>query len=263
MNDVQLLYDNPLFSVLPLEEQLFISEKLKQYSLTFQQARYLIEQAADLRLWQETPISMLWNDSVSSNLHGKQRNKAIIDNIKTHIDALRSQPTDYKTFSIPPGITPTKDISVIPDSSDITLIGRCPCPISGEITRCCNLTTLDAVQQCAFACSYCSIQSFYHSQEVRVCGDLAKRLDALDMDESVWHIGTGQSSDSLLLGDDWGTLSAIAGFAKAHPEKIIELKTKSMRTDWIDSVKLPRNVFATWSLYARSSIDNEEHLAAS
>ena len=263
MNDVQLLYDNPLFSVLPLEEQLFISEKLKQYSLTFQQARYLIEQAADLRLWQETPISMLWNDSVSSNLHGKQRNKAIIDNIKTHIDALRSQPTDYKTFSIPPDITPTKDISVIPDSSDITLIGRCPCPISGEITRCCNLTTLDAVQQCAFACSYCSIQSFYHSQEVRVCGDLAKRLDALDMDESVWHIGTGQSSDSLLLGDDWGTLSAIAGFAKAHPEKIIELKTKSMRTDWIDSVKLPRNVFATWSLNARSIIDNEEHLAAS
>ena len=50
MKDVQLLYDNPLFSVLPLEEQLFISEKLKRYSLTFQQARYLIEQAADLRL---------------------------------------------------------------------------------------------------------------------------------------------------------------------------------------------------------------------
>ena len=82
------------------------------------------------------------------------------------------------------------------------------------------------------------------------------------LEKGTWHIGTGQSSDSLLLGDDYGTLTALKAFAQKHPDVVIELKTKSARTDWIQ-MDLPRNMVATWSLNAGTPAQKEEHLAAS
>lgn len=146
--------------------------------------------------------------------------------------------------------------------SSETIMGRCPCPAEGELTRCCNLKTLDAVQQCAFGCSYCSIQSFYNSHEIRVVQNLKQRLEALELDESTWHLGTGQSSDSLLWGDDYGTLEALAVLARRYPDLIIELKTKSRRTDWLE-LDLPANIVATWSLNAPTIIEKEEHFTPS
>lgn len=128
-------------------------------------------------------------------------------------------------------------------------------------TRCCNLKTLDAVQGCAFGCSYCAVQSFYHQGEIRFVDNLAQRLSDIDLSEDIWHIGTGQSSDSLLWGNDYGTLDALKILARRYPEKIIELKTKSARTDWI-SEDWPRNIIATWSLNAEVIQRKEEHLTA-
>ncbi len=82
------------------------------------------------------------------------------------------------------------------------------------------------------------------------------------LEPGTWHIGTGQSSDSLLLGDDYGTLTALKGFARKHPEIVLELKTKSSRTDWI-SDDIPRNIVSTWSVNAETPALKEEHLAAS
>ena len=81
------------------------------------------------------------------------------------------------------------------------------------------------------------------------------------LEEGTWHIGTGQSSDSLLLGDDYGTLSALKDFAKSHPDVVVELKTKSARTDWIKS-DIPRNIISTWSVNAETPAMKEEHLTA-
>jgi spore photoproduct lyase len=78
----------------------------------------------------------------------------------------------------------------------------------------------------------------------------------------VWHIGTGQSSDSLAWGDDHGTLAALRILARRYPEKVIELKTKSARTDWITD-DWPRNIIATWSLNAPVIQQAEEHFTAS
>ncbi len=73
------------------------------------------------------------------------------------------------------------------------------------------LLTLDAVRQCGFGCSYCSIQSFYDQQRIYFYSDLPRRLEDLSRSlnrDQLYHIGTGQSSDSLMFGNRHGVLEA-------------------------------------------------------
>ena len=229
--------------------------------LSFQQRRMLKEQAQDLALWQipGKSIEALWPTEYDRT--NKNEIRRIFNAFMRQMDEIRHTPVDYGTFN------PDYDFSgsgtrintdfLSPDR----IMGKCPCPRDGEQTRCCNLKTLDAVQQCAFACAYCSIQSFYSQNEIRVLSDLKQHLEGMRLEEGTWHIGTGQSSDSLLLGDDYGTLSALASFARLHPDVVVELKTKSARTDWI-KMDLPQNIVSTWSLNAKTPALKEEHLAA-
>lgn len=252
----------PVFAALDDEDQKFIARRHEECRFSFQQLRQLVDTAADLRQWREGPLSAWWRPEVAGKASGKARTKLLVNDLLDRVAELRRKPTCYEDFT-PPEILPDKLQTIIDDSDDIQLLGRCPCPVEGEKTRCCNLKTLDAVQQCGFACAYCSIQSFYHRHEIRFVGDLEKRLEQLKLEPGTWHIGTGQSSDSLLWGDDHGTLTALAKFADKHPDVVVELKTKSARTDWMKTVALPRNIVSTWSLNARTIIDKEEHLTAS
>ena len=231
--------------------------------LSFQQRRILKEQAQDLALWgldgKMSDIRKLWPENYDRT--SKNDIRRIYSRIIAGMNEIRSEPIDYSSFR------PQYDFrgrapDIITDFiSPQTIIGRCPCPRDGELTRCCNLKTLDAVQQCAYACAYCSIQSFYSQNEVRILSNLEKHLENITLDKDTWHIGTGQSSDSLLLGDDYGTLSALKTFAKKHPDVVVELKTKSARTDWIKD-DIPANIIFTWSLNAKTPAEKEEHLTA-
>lgn len=252
----------PIFASLPDTEKKFLIDIHRIHRFTYQQSRLLVEQAADLVLWKEAPLSQIWDENTGRHLQGKVRTKAIFDHAFAYVLRLRKSETDYTDFT-PPDILPTKPRQIVESQMEETILGRCPCPVSGEKTRCCNLKTLDVVKQCAFACSYCSIQSFYHSNQVVFMKNLHERLDALELDAETWHIGTGQASDSLMWGNDNGILTALAGFARKHPQMALELKTKSARTDWLETIELPKNVLATWSLNAPTIIDKEEHLCAS
>ncbi|MCQ2412045.1 MAG: DNA photolyase [Sphaerochaetaceae bacterium] len=231
--------------------------------LSFQQRRMLKEQAQDLVLWgldgKDHDIQSLWPAEYDKT--SKNEVRKIYSQVMAHIDALRHTEVDYSTFH-PTFDFKEKGANIVKDFlAPEKIMGKCPCPRDGEQTRCCNLKTLDAVQQCAFACAYCSIQSFYSSNEVRIVSDLKQHLENMVLEEGTWHIGTGQSSDSLLLGDDYGTLTALFSFARLHPEVVIELKTKCARTDWL-SMDIPANIVSTWSLNAPTAAAKEEHLAA-
>ncbi|MFA6774643.1 MAG: spore photoproduct lyase family protein [Sphaerochaetaceae bacterium] len=234
-------------------------EKLEQtYHFTYQEKRQLREAEDDLAMWGKGHIiQFIDEDAVSRESRGKQA-KMIVEQVREGMLAERRAPTDYEDFH--PRITLRPKIREA-FASDAAIWGRCPCPTDGLETRCCNLKTLDAVQGCAFGCSYCAVQSFYHQGEIRFVDNLAQRLSDIDLSEDIWHIGTGQSSDSLLWGNDYGTLDALKILARRYPEKIIELKTKSARTDWI-SEDWPRNIIATWSLNAEVIQRKEEHLTA-
>ena len=232
--------------------------------LSFQQRRMLTEQAQDLELWhldgEDASIQSLWPKEYDRS--SKNEVRRIFNRVMSHMDKIRGQAIDYSSFN-PSYDFGGKGTKINTDFlSPDRIMGKCPCPRDGEQTRCCNLKTLDAVQQCAFACSYCSIQSFYAKNEVRVLSDLDHHLDSMVLEEGTWHIGTGQSSDSLLLGDDYGTLSALKSFAEKHQDVVVELKTKSSRTDWIKP-DIPRNIVSTWSVNAETVAKKEEHLAAS
>ena len=252
---------NAVFLALPYAEREFLTSLQHQYRLTYQMMRMLVEQAADLTLWKEMPLSELWDEAAGKDLQGKPRVKAIFDDLMRKTTSLRQQETDYSSFA-PPDILPTKPVQVVTSPAEETILGRCPCPVSGEKTRCCNLQTLDAVRQCGFACSYCSIQSFYHDNEVQFMDNLQARLENLELGPQSWHIGTGQASDSLMWGNDHGLLDALSSFAYRNPALVLELKTKSARTDWVGNITLPPNVLATWSLNAPTIIEKEEHLTA-
>ncbi len=230
--------------------------------LSFQEKRILKEEAQDLLLWGGPQITDLMPALEEFEKLQKNQAKNVYGNVLKKINQIRKAPTDYSTFNPVFNFDSPKP-NIIPNfQAPDRIMGNCPCPKDGELTRCCNLKTLDAVQQCGFACAYCSIQSFYANDQIKVVSNLEEYLDNLKLEENVWHIGTGQSSDSLLLSDDYGTLTALGKFAQKNPQLIIELKTKSARTDWL-KLDLPKNIVATWSVNAQTIVEKEEHLTAS
>ena len=138
------------------------------------------------------------------------------------------------------------------------------CPVRSERTLCCNLKTIDAVKNCAFGCSYCTIQTFY-GDRVAIDADLGAKLRGLDLEPGrFYHIGSGQSSDSLVWGNRGGVLDEMCDFARAHPDVLLEFKTKSANvTYFLDPARaIPANVVCSWSLNTTPVIEHEEHFTA-
>lgn len=212
---------------------------------------------ADLLLFTLPPI-----EDVITIFHegSKARHDEFMRKLRKHMHEIRYSESDYSAFK-GEAAKRRKFTEEVKATSERKLTGRCPCPVDGEKTRCCNLVTFDAVTGCSFSCAYCSVQAFYTDGKIEVVNDFKSQLES-ELGENVWHIGTGQASDSLLLGDSHGTLTDLASFANEHHEVIIELKSKSGRSDWIDR-KYPRNMIFTWSLNAKTIVEKEEHFTSS
>lgn len=247
-----------IFTYLPESTKDRIGKLLSRYRFSESQKLEIVKAEADLLQWKECPYTEKAPYGKIDGRKDGRKGDEYINGMREYMSKLRKSETDYSTFFPSPSPRVKHGVKEIDKN---VVIGRCPCPVDGEKTRCCNLRTLDAVEQCAFSCSYCSVQAFYSENEIHTIKNLKEQLLSIPLDESTWHIGTGQASDSLLLGDDYGTLSALSAFAEKHPDVIIELKSKSKR-DVFDR-KYPRNIFFSWSLNAPTIIEKEEHLTAS
>lgn len=260
MDDRKKVLDSLEFSVLTDKEREFIDLLIERLHLSVQNTRKVAEAAVDLRLWQQDSIIELFELEDTGGRSGKTKSRFLLYRFFDKITSIRSKEISYQDFT-PPLIKPAKSLHVTKKTAG-TILGRCP--VAGERTRCCNLQTLDAVTQCSFGCSYCSIQSFYDKNRVYIRNDLAKRLSEIEIDEdTIYHIGTGQSSDSLLLGNRDNLLGDLFSFAAEHPNVILELKSKASGMHWLDELEVPKNVLATWSVNSQTIIENEEHLTSS
>ena len=252
---------DPVFLRLSADTRAFIAEKAEELRLSFQDLRGLIDMAADFEMWQMPGLPELWDESETEKLTGKVRRRRILDRLIARRREEKEKGPDYEALD--GGPAPSDPIRYEYLEEDATILGTCP--VAGEKTRCCNLQTLDAVQQCGFACSYCAIQSFYGEGKVFFFEDLEAKLrelsKSLDPDK-IYHIGTGQSSDSLMWGNRGGLLDSLLSFAAENPNVILELKSKSALTGPLLSRDIPPNVLATWSLNPDEVIRNEEHLTA-
>ncbi len=136
------------------------------------------------------------------------------------------------------------------------------CPVATADTVCCNLHPLDAVENCGMGCSYCTIQTFCGEQVVFDV-DLRAKLQAIELQpERFYHIGTGQSSDSLMSGNRHDPLDALCDFARQHDNVLLEFKSKSKNIGYFLCNDLPRNIALSWSLNTPVVIEHEEHFTA-
>ncbi|MDR2790931.1 MAG: hypothetical protein LBB59_08175 [Campylobacteraceae bacterium] len=224
----------------------FIRQKADFYSFSFSQIRQLISAAVDLQMW-DLDIKELWNED-----------KKAFKKFFEKYEQIRNTPKKYLPQKIHAQNRAIEFLNI-----DKSVVGFGRCPVASPKTRCCNLLTLDAAEGCAYGCSYCSIQTFYGGK-ISLNTNFAQKLSCIGLDKNeIYHIGTGQSSDSLMLGSKGGILDALINFARENPNVILEFKTKSANIKYLLKTELPPNIICTFSLNPQAVIDNEEHFTAS
>lgn len=241
------------FKNLPLSQQIFIKDKASHFKFSHQEIKQIIEIARDLEMWNEKSLEEIFPKH--------EQRKIVFARLRKAYEAIRNKTNSYEDFTL----------KNIPKEQKFTFkvaekqgFGLGLCPVASEKTRCCNLLTLDAVESCGFDCSYCSIQSFYNQNTITFDSSFKEKLLNLQLDQNkIYHIGTGQASDSLMFGNREGVLDALFAFAFANPNVILEFKTKSDNIKYFLENDIPKNILCTWSLNTPTIIENEEHLTAS
>ena len=245
---------NTYFEKLDLRTQEFIKSKALRYGFSFQELKQLIDMSIDFDMWDEKRVYEIWSDF--------ENRKKSFSHIREVWEELKNRPKSYKEFSNSTSYDYSRKISFIDSNKEGLGLGKCP--VASPKTRCCNLMTLDAVESCGFDCSYCSIQSFYNQNRIGFDKNFAQKLKNLKLDPNKnYHIGTGQSSDSLLWGNREGIMEALFEFASKNPNVILELKSKSKNIKYLLENDVPKNILCTWSLNPTTIVENEEHLSAS
>ena len=246
------------FERLPEDQKQWLINLSRTFPLSFQQLNLLTEYSLDLICWDAGSLAQFYHPDAAGKAKGKQSAAKIFQAIQDGYFVLKNSKRKY-----PDKQRLAAEERKFPDEQmvEVTLQGNImgKCPVASEKTRCCNLDTLDAVHQCGFDCSYCSIQSFYHGNQVRFIRDLPSHLEALTLDpDQHYHIGTGQSSDSMMWGNRFGLLDSLYEFTSRHPNVVLEMKSKSSRIDYFLENRAPANMVFTWSLNTPVAIEAEE-----
>ena len=233
---------------------------LEKYNFTVSQKKILNDIKKDFFMWNEKDFDEIFPYELEKKYKTKQLSKKIFEYYTKLHENLKNKPNNYTSFDNVKYDTRKYSFKEIQKDG----MGLGTCPVASEGTRCCNLLTLDAVESCGFDCSYCSIQSFYNQNQIGIDKDFKQKLENLELDSNrIYHIGTGQSSDSLMWGNRDGILDALFEFARKYPKVILEFKTKSSNIKYLLENEVPKNIICTWSLNTPTIIANEEHLTAS
>ncbi|MBF0298974.1 MAG: DNA repair photolyase, partial [Oligoflexia bacterium] len=231
---------------------------------------------ADFKMWEDDSLISILKELKSQTILISKIQFLKLIHEKYHQSKERLK--EYPPLAINLISNPAVNLRPILTDSGKKIAGMCP--VASTKTLCCNLRTIDVVQNCAFGCSYCSIQTFYNKGQVMVENNLKDKLDTIEIDtieisdkKRLYHFGVGQSSDSLLLGNYNSILDSLMNWATKYQENIIlEFKTKSQNIDYFLEKKhksekkenfIPKNVFISWSLNTETIIKNEEHLTSS
>jgi len=248
------------FGRLATEQQAFLRRQSLEYRFSQQDLRRIGEIGVELAMWNAPSLIAIWPAAPAADLPPKERRARVVGALHRYIEHLRATPRRYGTPATTRG---SRSYRVRVRDRQRGHLGLGRCPVASERTRCCNLLTLDAVENCGFDCSYCSVRSFYHDDQIHFDSRFADRLGALQLDpERTYHIGTGQASDSLMWGNRCGVLDALMDFARRHPNVILELKTKSKNIAYLLQHPVPRNLICTWSLNPQCIIAHEEQQTA-
>jgi spore photoproduct lyase len=249
-----------LYETLERDSREFIRDIAFTHRFTFQEFRQVVEAERDLAMWGEGGVRDVWRSGDSEGrTDDPSRKRRLLRSLAEHLTSLKGRPSYKNDRSSPP--EHRERGPVVTEASDKTVWGMCP--VASDRTVCCNLRTIDAVENCVFGCSYCTVQTFY-GKDVVFDKDFADKLKAIPVEPGrFYHFGTGQASDSLAFGNRNGVLDALCEFAADHPNILLELKTKSDNVAYFVDNDIPQNIVCSWSLNTPVVIDNEEHFTAS
>jgi len=265
--DYLIKFDNilelTLFDKLDKAKQIATRNIAVENRFTLQELRIFIESAIDLTIWNEESLMSQWQLwRLSTDLKGREFKKWAFNKLEELLVELREKENDYSAGLAKNPSYRNQKVTTLKETSDTIIFGRCP--VYSKATLCCNLQTIDAVKNCGFGCSYCSIQTMYTDDNILFDEHFGQKLDAIELDPNKhYHIGTGQSSDALMWGNTNGILDDLFRFARKWPNALIEFKTKSKNVDYILLSDIPNNIICSWSLNPDIIIDNEEHLTPS
>ncbi len=241
----------------------FLGHLCTLWRFSNQEIRQIIRIARDLETWDEGSLEALcrkyWPSVQPEKPGNRSEKERRFKALARGWNHLKETPKNYSGFR--PEKPENSPLLFEHLEDDRPILGDCP--VASPKTRCCNLKTLDAVAGCGFDCSYCSIQSFYSGGKIQLHRNLGEKLAKLKLDpDKVMHIGTGQSSDSLMWGNKEGLLENLCAFARQYPRLILELKSKSAKIDELLALNPPPNLLLTWSLNTPVVIESEERLTA-
>ena len=247
---------NGMYQNLEAANQAFIATIAERFQLSQQDIFNLVELTTDFEMWDAGSLESLWGDEKGTEkTQGKRRKQLLLNRLRERWQKLKTDLPDYSDTQTP--LKQKGSITFTRKNTEDKVLGLCP--VFSDKTRCCNLQTLDAVMNCGFECTYCSIQSFYHGEEIIFQGNFREKLERIVLDpHKIYHIGTGQSSDSLLWGNKNNVLEDLFNWVSRHPNVILELKTKSANTHYLIDHPVPANVICTWSMNAETIVRNEE-----
>lgn len=241
------------------EFSLVWNREFTDLKLSFQQQNILLDIFIDAQSWKESDLVASWPKQWVENHSGKILTGKVVSFYQDLYAKLR---TEKKAYPVQINPVEKSTIKFGQIGAEDKVLGACP--VASEKTRCCNLLTLDVVRSCGFDCTYCSIQSFFNDDQVDIETNLTQKLNSLELDPTrLYHIGTGQSSDSLMWGNKDGILDELMSFARANPNVLLEFKTKSHNINYFVQNDIPKNILLTWSLNPQCVIDVEERLTAS
>ncbi|MCP4431409.1 MAG: DNA photolyase [Gammaproteobacteria bacterium] len=250
----------PFYFLLDPQTREFLVNQASVWQLSMQDCRQSCEIALDLQMWGQYSIADIWPHTNSPGAGGKARKQQLMKQLRETWESIKSEANQYPDDSCATKISAAAKPQAI--AKEKLGLGRCP--VASPRTLCCNLQTLDAVENCGYGCSYCSIQSFFDGKQISFDTGFTEKLKKLRLDpDKTYHIGTGQSSDSLMWGNSHGVLDAVIDFARDNPNVILELKTKSANVNHLIRSQAPRNILCTWSLNTPTLILHEEHGTAS
>ncbi len=255
--------DGETRGLLPPEDLSLLFRLETDFAFTFQQLRLFARWSLDCAAWGESALRLNAESGIAASLlsqgNPKQKGERLFQSLQAAYDSLAAKAKIY------PAESPKEKLPAH-TFTEKELKGRILrlCPAASEKAVCCNLKVLNIVDNCAMACSYCVLQNHYDEAVIAVPVNLKAKLAEIQLSpDKRYRIGTGEYSDSLLWGNKNGILADLCDFARANPNAIIELKTKSANVAWILENEIPANVCCTWSLNPQIIIANEEHKTAS
>ncbi len=119
--------------------------------------------------------------------------------------------------------------------------------------HCCNYRILNIGHNCTFNCTYCILQDYLKTKSLSVFTDIPEYMQKNIIEknisaESLYRIGTGEFTDSLIIDDITELSSDLVNFFRDYPNVLLEFKTKSLNIDTLLKLKPASNIIVAWSV---------------